>query len=183
MALRLASSACCRRWWPRRAPGCDRRARSRRNLTPKPRSGAGWRQTLARQARVRPVRGVPCRAARCGRRPGLAASAHRRELCGALRHCRLSSCRPRRSGRAIVPTLRLVEQHVIPVVGRSKSSLPTGTTSSTTASTALERSRHLAFAAVDLVAPGRPDKPQCSPTCARCTNELERERHGPWCLF
>jgi hypothetical protein len=61
---------------------------------------------------------------------------------------------------AIVPTLRLVREHVIPVVGPVEVVASDRNDELNDCVNGASRSRHLAFAAVDLVAPGRPDKPQ-----------------------
>ena len=61
---------------------------------------------------------------------------------------------------SIVPTLRLVREHVIPVVGPVEVVASDRDDRLNDCANGASRSRHLAFAAVDLVAPGRADKRQ-----------------------
>jgi hypothetical protein len=61
---------------------------------------------------------------------------------------------------AIVPTLRLVEQEVAPVVGRVEVFASNRSAELNDCVNGAKASRHLAFAAVDLVAPERADRRQ-----------------------
>jgi len=64
---------------------------------------------------------------------------------------------PEEKWAEIVPTLRLVEQEVIPVVGRVEVSASNRSDELNDCVNGARGSRHLAFAAVDLVAPDRAD--------------------------
>lgn len=61
---------------------------------------------------------------------------------------------------AIVPTLKLVRDEVIPKVGRVEVYASFRSDALNACANGAKGSRHLAFAAVDLVAPGQTDKPQ-----------------------
>lgn len=65
---------------------------------------------------------------------------------------------PRGKWAAIVPTLRLVRDHVIPVVGRVEVNSSWRSEAVNACAKGAKGSRHLAFAAVDLIAPEQSDK-------------------------
>ena len=80
---------------------------------------------------------------------------------------------------AIVPTLRLVEREVIPVVGRVEVAASNRSADLNRCVNGAKDSRHLAFAAVDLVAPERTDRRQLfADLCAMHRRVGARSRMG-----
>ena len=85
---------------------------------------------------------------------------------------------------AIVPTLRLVEREVIPVVGRVEVFASNRSDELNDCVNGAKRSRHLAFAAVDLVAPDRTDRRQLfADLCAMHTRVGASTRMGLGAYF
>jgi hypothetical protein len=86
---------------------------------------------------------------------------------------------PEQKWPAIVPALRLVRDDVIPVVGRVEVSASHRSDELNACVHGARGSRHLAFAAVDLVAPDRPDQRQLfADLCAMHQRVGARDRMG-----
>jgi hypothetical protein len=91
---------------------------------------------------------------------------------------------PEEKWPAIVPTLRLVEKEVIPVVGRVEVHSSNRSAELNDCIEGAKRSRHLAFAAVDLIAPERTDKPKMfADLCAMHRRAGAKSRMGLGAYF